>query len=113
MCKKNSILWVKMLVLLFCSISITKNFSQTSATIQGNITNEKSIGLAAVTISIHGKEIKTTSNDVGYFSISVPSNTPLALVFSYSGYKPFQKNLMYCLIQLIIFKYNSILKPMN
>lgn len=92
MCKKKSVLCTKLLSLLIFSFFSSVIFSQNNAIIQGKIVNEKSVGLSSVSISILGKEIKTTSNDLGYFTISIPSNTAVALVFSYIGYTSFQKN---------------------
>jgi hypothetical protein len=39
-----------------------------------------------------GKDKGTTTNDSGQFVIKVTSGKPLALVFSYTGYKTFQRN---------------------
>jgi hypothetical protein len=68
-------------------------FSQKKiATISGKVINENGRPLLNVSISILGKENGTTTNDSGKFSIKVTSGKPLALVFSYTGYKTFQRN---------------------
>ena len=52
--------------------------------------NEKPLN--NVSITILGKEKGTTSKDSGYFSIMVPAGKPIALIFSYVGYKTVQYN---------------------
>ena len=63
-----------------------------SATISGKVVNENDRVLPHVSIGILGKEKGTTTNDSGRFTITVTAGKPLALVFSYTGYKTLQRN---------------------
>lgn len=84
---------IRIVTILLSSFLIQYSFSQEVATIKGKIVNEKNEGLPNVSISILGKETSVLSNVEGYFSISIPANTAVALIFSYTGYQSFQKNL--------------------
>jgi hypothetical protein len=86
-------LLIRIVTILLSSFLIQYSFSQEVATIKGKIVNEKNEGLPNVSISILGKETSVLSNVEGYFSISIPANTAVALIFSYTGYQSFQKNL--------------------
>ena len=65
---------------------------KTAATISGKILNEEDKPLANATVQILGQQKFTTTNDSGFFVISVPSNKALALVFTHTGYSDVQKN---------------------
>lgn len=84
---------IRIVTILLSSFLITYSFSQEVATIKGKIINEKNEGLPNVSISILGKETSVLSNADGYFSISIPANTAVALIFSYTGYQSFQKKI--------------------
>ncbi|WP_018615512.1 TonB-dependent receptor [Segetibacter koreensis] len=80
-------------LLLFFLCNCFSVFAQKkSATISGKVVNENDKPLFNVSISVLGKEKGTTTNDSGQFSITVTPGKPLALVFSYTGYKTFQRN---------------------
>ena len=85
---------MKPISLLFFFISISGHvFGQgKTAIISGKVIDENGHSLIHVTISILGKEKGTTTDDSGNFTITVVAGKPLALVFSYTGYKPFQRN---------------------
>lgn len=86
-------IFLKNLLLFLFAFSFYPVFSQKNeAVISGKVFNENDFPLAHVNVSILGKEKGTATNDSGAFSIKVPSGKPLALVFSYTGYKPFQRN---------------------
>ena len=62
------------------------------ATISGKVVDENDKPLFHVNISILGKDKGTSTNDSGNFTIAVTPGRPLALVFSYTGYKTAQRN---------------------
>ncbi len=93
--KKNkpAVLWhVKLFSPLVISLFALSTFAQKTAIVTGKILNEDDKPLAGVTISILNSFQKTTSNDSGFFSISLPVNKPVALLFTYTGYATIQKN---------------------
>ncbi|HEX8279634.1 MAG TPA: carboxypeptidase-like regulatory domain-containing protein, partial [Segetibacter sp.] len=80
-------------LLFFFICSCFSVFSQKkTATVSGKVINENDKPLFNVSVSILGKDKGTTTNDSGQFVIKVASGKPLALVFSYTGYKTFQRN---------------------
>lgn len=83
----------KILLLSFFIFSFFTVFSQKhQSVISGKVLNENDHPLSHVTVSILGKEKGTTTNDSGKFTITVTAGKPFALVFSYTGYKTFQRN---------------------
>lgn len=62
------------------------------ATISGKVVDENDKPLFHVSISILGKQTETTTNDTGWFSITVTPGRPFALVFSFTGYNTAQRN---------------------
>ena len=67
-------------------------FAQKRATVSGTILNEDDKPLAGVSVQLLNNNKGITSNDSGHFSISLEAGKPLALVFSFTGYKSVQKN---------------------
>ncbi|WP_332737247.1 TonB-dependent receptor [Flavihumibacter sp.] len=65
-----------------------------TAIIYGMIVDENEQRLSGVSISILGKQGGLRSNDSGYFRITVPAGKAIALIFTYTGYKPQQKNFL-------------------
>ena len=81
----------QLLFLFICSCFSV--FSQKkTATVSGKVINENDKPISNVSVSVLGKDKGTTTNDSGQFVIKVTSGKPLALVFSYTGYKTFQRN---------------------
>ncbi len=64
-----------------------------SATVSGKVLDDNENPLAKVSIVILGKTTGTITNDSGFFTIKVPADRAVALVFSYAGYKTEQRNL--------------------
>lgn len=62
------------------------------ATVSGIITNEEGYRISGASVTILGKKNGVSSSDSGTFSIQIPSNTAIALVFSHTGYESLQKN---------------------
>lgn len=80
-------------LLLFIILSAISAFSQNKkATVSGRVVNENDQPLAHVNVGILGRNTGTTTNDSGKFFITVISGRPLAIVFSYTGYKTAQRN---------------------
>lgn len=80
-------------LLLFLITFTLSAFSQNKkATISGKVVDENEKPLFHVSVSILGRQGGTTTNDSGRFSITVTAGRPLALVFSYTGYKSEQRN---------------------
>ncbi|MCW3079109.1 carboxypeptidase-like regulatory domain-containing protein, partial [Segetibacter sp.] len=80
--------------LLLLSILYTFSaFGQSkNATVSGKVVDENDKPLFHVNINILGKEKGTTTNDSGSFAITVTPGRPIALVFSFTGYKNVQRN---------------------
>ncbi|MCW3111747.1 MAG: TonB-dependent receptor, partial [Segetibacter sp.] len=80
-------------LLLFFIVLTISAFSQNKrATISGKVVDENDKPLFHVNIGILGKETGTITNDSGKFSITVTPGRPMALVFSFTGYKSVQRN---------------------
>ena len=80
------------LLLFFLCTSFSVFSQKKTATISGSVFDENEKPLFHVSVSVLGKEKGTTTNDSGNFSITVTSGRPLALLFSFTGYKTFQRN---------------------
>lgn len=81
-----------MVVLLFCLASLAAKAQNKTATITGTIIDENEDALANSSIVILGKNAGIVSNDSGRFSITVPAQKAIALIFSHTGYIDQQKN---------------------
>ncbi len=60
--------------------------------VSGVVLDENDKPLAKVSVGILGRDKGSVSNDSGYFVIQVPARMPIALVFSFTGYRPIQRN---------------------
>ena len=78
--------------LLLCFISISTAAQTKYATINGTVVDENDNPLTNVSIIILGKNSGILSGDSGKFSIKVPAQKSLALIFSYTGFIAQQKN---------------------
>lgn len=79
-------------LLLFFIVFTSSAICQKKAVISGKVIDENEKPLFHVNVSILGKEKGTTTNDSGRFTVTVTSGRPLALVFTYTGYKSEQRN---------------------
>ena len=78
--------------LLLASLS---SFSQKkSAFVSGFVVDENEIQVNSASITILGQTKGTTTNDSGHFRIKVDAGKAFALIFSYSGHKPVQRNFL-------------------
>ena len=82
---------ILVLLLLIC-VAFPASSQNKKAIISGRVVNENDKPLSNVSVSILGKEKGTATNDSGKFSITVVAGRPFALLFSYTGYKTFQRN---------------------
>lgn len=67
---------------------------QKSAVVSGRVIDENENNLSKVSVSILGRQTGVTTNDSGLFKIKVPSDKAFALQFSFTGYKPEQRNFL-------------------
>jgi hypothetical protein len=77
--------------LLFLSTQ-TIEAQKKAGTVTGVVLDENDVPLGNVSITILGREKGTTTNDSGHFTLQVPSGRPVALIFSFTGYKYYQRN---------------------
>jgi hypothetical protein len=83
----TSTLFVCCIVLFFSWTTITK--AQT-AVVSGNVKDSSGVPLAGVNIAILGSATGTTTSDNGIYSLEVPAEKNLVVVFSYVG-RPTEK----------------------
>ncbi|MFN2457084.1 MAG: carboxypeptidase-like regulatory domain-containing protein [Chitinophagaceae bacterium] len=65
-----------------------------TASVSGKILDENENSLSNVSVTILGQQASLTTNDTGYFKITVPANKAFALLFSHAGYKAAQQNFL-------------------
>jgi hypothetical protein len=82
------------LVLVFVLLAQLSIAQKKSAQITGKLVNENDHALQGVSVMILGRSAGTTTNDSGWFSLSVPAEKSLALVFTYQDYKAQQRNFL-------------------
>lgn len=78
--------------LLLCLFTISSIAQTKYATISGRVVDENDTPLKNVSIVILGKNSGILSGDSGIFSLKVPAQKSLAIIFSYAGYTDQQKN---------------------
>jgi hypothetical protein len=67
--------------------------AQNTSILQGKIVDENQQPLKGVSVEILGKQKGTISNDSGFFKLEITANKTVGVVFSYTGYSNFQKNI--------------------
>src|SRR5882724_5207981 len=76
-------------------LSSVEGFSQKKpAFVSGKVVDENENPLANVSVVILGKLNGIITNDSGYFRMKVPADKAFAIVFTYTGRKPEQKNFL-------------------
>ncbi|MBU3714731.1 MAG: TonB-dependent receptor, partial [Ferruginibacter sp.] len=80
------------IALFLCIFFLHSNAQNKYATISGQVLDENESPLGNVSITILGKSTGKTSEESGKFTIKVPAEKPIALIFSYTGFNPQQKN---------------------
>jgi hypothetical protein len=84
---------MRLTIVIFLLLSTLASFCQKkTATVSGKIIDENEDPVAAVTISILGKQNGIQSSDSGRFKIQVPAEKAFALVFSHAGFQEVQKS---------------------
>jgi CarboxypepD_reg-like domain/TonB-dependent Receptor Plug Domain len=77
---------------LFCLLS-TISFAQTKyATVKGIVVDDNDMPLKRASVTVLGKNTGIITSDSGTFSIKLPAQKSLALIFSSTGYTTLQKN---------------------
>jgi hypothetical protein len=71
------------------------SFSQKkSAFVSGKVLDEDERPLANVSVVILGRQSGIITNDTGYFRLQVPAERAFAIIFTYTGRQPEQKNFL-------------------
>ncbi len=69
------------------------SFSQKTATVSGTILDDNDKPLPGISVYLIGKNTNATSDDSGRFSITVPSNRQIALIFFAEGLNSVRKTM--------------------
>jgi len=84
---------MRLLPLLLLSILPSLILGQTkTATVSGRVLDENDNPISKTSVTILGKKTGISTSENGHFSITAPSQTAFALIFSHTGYKSEQKN---------------------
>ncbi len=87
--------WCSFILCNFFLILSTSSFSQKgTATVSGKVVDENENPLPGVTITILGTTKAITTNDSGYFKLTVSSGRAFALVFTFTGRRTEQRNFL-------------------
>ncbi len=81
-----------LVVTLLCLFSISLTAQTKTATVSGIIIDENENPLSNTSIVILGRAVGIVSSDSGTFSIQLPAQKTVALVFSHTGYGSQQRN---------------------
>ena len=65
-----------------------------NASVEGKVVDSDNKPIEGASIIILGRQTGITSNDTGYFKITVPADRAFALIISYTGYISQQRNLL-------------------
>ncbi|MCE3282740.1 MAG: TonB-dependent receptor [Chitinophagaceae bacterium] len=82
---------MRLLLLLICFPLVT--LAQNTAVVNGLVVDENDKPLAGVLVNIIGRSTSVNTNDSGRFSISVPVNRQVALLFFAEGFNSTRKTL--------------------
>jgi hypothetical protein len=82
-------LLLNILCLFFANVSIAQ---KAMPVVSGKILNENDQPFSGVTVQVLNSTQHTITNNDGFFSITLPANKPVALVFSFTGYITAQRN---------------------
>ena len=83
------------IILLFCALFFTQfSFAQEQFTVSGTISEaETGETLIGATVNVAAFNQGTTTNEYGFYSISLPANQELELQFSYIGFQNVTKTI--------------------
>jgi CarboxypepD_reg-like domain/TonB-dependent Receptor Plug Domain len=82
------------LLFLFILFPVFLFAQKKSAFVSGKVVDENENPLPNVSVVILGQSKGITTNDSGYFKIKVTAEKAFAIIFSYTGRKPEQKNFL-------------------
>jgi len=93
---KKHCLRIVILALVFFSLALPAlaQKQRKAAFVTGRLLDENENPLPGVSVTILGRQSGLTTTDSGTFRIKVPAEKAFALVFSYTGYKPEQRNFL-------------------
>lgn len=87
-------MYITKALLAFCCTLIIAHAvaQQKTATVSGRVVDDNERPVSGVSITILGRQTGTTGSDSGSFTIKVPAEKAMALVFSSSGFYDVQRN---------------------
>lgn len=87
-------MYITKALLAFCCTLIIAHAvaQQKTATVSGRVVDDNERPVSGVSITILGRQTGTTGSDSGSFTIKVPAEKAIALVFSSSGFYDVQRN---------------------
>ena len=65
-----------------------------SATVSGIVVDEEENPLSGVSVLILGRQTGISTNDSGYFRLTVPADRAFGIEFSFTGYRTEQRNFL-------------------
>jgi len=80
-------------ILAFLAFFHTNLSAQQKASVSGKVTNERGKGIELVNVAVIGLAGGTTTNSKGNYTLNVPADTSIELVFSFIGYQSHAKML--------------------
>lgn len=81
-----------LLTIFFLLFFIFVSAQKQTATVSGKVLDENEKPLSGVSVSVLNSDKKASTNDSGFFTIILPAQKPVALVFSFTGFAAVQKN---------------------
>lgn len=82
----NCLLFILFYSFLFAGFNF-RAYSQSSRTISGRVSDASNVPLAGVAIKAKAFNVSTMTNDKGLYTISIKTNSPVELEFSYMGFE--------------------------
>ncbi len=78
-------LFSRRIILFILPFIFSLNVQSQTATVSGTVLDSLNKPLFGVSVAVFGKSFATTTNDDGKYSLTVPANQNLKIVFSYTG----------------------------
>jgi len=82
------------LTAIFLLLTVLSFSQKKTAFVSGKVVDENERPLPNVSVTILGQSKGVATNDSGYFRLKVPADKAFALVFTYAGRNPEQKNFL-------------------
>jgi hypothetical protein len=83
-----------LLVFIAVCLSFTATAQKKTARVSGRVVDENENPLANVSLVILGRRTGTITSDSGTFRLQVPADKAFAIVFTFTGYRTEQRNLL-------------------